>query len=172
MHPHLFLTLRALHVLAGSLWVGAAVLNAVFVIPSIMAAGPAGGQVMRVMAQVRRLPVFMNVIMFTTLLSGIVLYWVSSSGFQWAWISSGSGMAFTFGAVLALVTAGIGQWVTVPTVKRLGQLGAAVAASGGPPSPQQAAEMAALQRTLLGAAQMGTLLVVAAALFMAVARYV
>ena len=85
MHQHAIAFLRAIHVLSGALWVGAATLNAFFVIPSIMAAGPAGGQVMRVIVQVRRLPVFMNTVMAVTLLSGLALYWWSSSGFSAAW---------------------------------------------------------------------------------------
>ena len=83
MHPHLFLTLRALHVLAGALWVGSAILTAFFVMPSIIATGPAGGQVMRVMAQVRKLPAYMNSVMGTTILTGLALYWVDSGGLQW-----------------------------------------------------------------------------------------
>ncbi len=172
MHLHLFVTLRAIHVLAGSLWVGAAVLNAAFVMPSMMAVGPAGAQVMRVMAQVRRLPVFMNTVMLTTIVTGAWLYWVDSGGLRISWIRSGTGLAFTLGALLALVTAILGFTVTVPSVKRLGQVGAAVATSGGTPSPQQAAEVAALQRKLLGTARLGATLAAAAALLMAVARFV
>ena len=171
MHLHLFVTLRAIHVLAASLWVGAAVLNAAYVIPAIMASGPAGGQVMRVMAQVRRLPVFMNTVMLTTLLSGGWLYWADSGGLQWSWISSGIGLTFTLGAVLALTAAGLGPWMVLPTVKRLGQLGAAVMASGGPPSPEQAAQMQALQRKLLRGTRVGAALVVMTVIYMAVGRF-
>jgi hypothetical protein len=168
----MFLTLRAVHVLAGALWVGAAVMNAAFVIPSIMAAGPAGGQVMRILAQVRRLPVFINTVMVTSIVSGLLLYWADSGGLQWEWMTSGMGLTFAAGATLALVTAGIAQWVTVPSVRRLGALGAAVAGAGGVPTPVQVAEMAALQRRLLGAARVGATLVVLALILMSLASYV
>lgn len=171
MHLHLFVTLRAIHVLAASLWVGAAVLNSAYVIPAIMASGPAGGQVMRVMAQVRRLPVFMNTVMLTTLVSGGWLYWTDSGGLQWSWINSGIGLTFTLGAVLALTAAGLGQWIVLPMVKRLGQLGAVVMASGGPPSPEQATQMRALQQQLLRGTRAGATLVVLAVLLMAAARF-
>ena len=167
----LFAALRAVHVLSGALWVGAAVMSAAYIVPAVMASGPAGGQVMRVMAQVRRLPVFMNMIMLTTLVTGLALYGLDSGGFQWAWIASRTGIAFTLGALLAFVTAGIGQVVSVPSVKRLGALGAAVAASGGPPTPEQAAEMGAIQRKLLGATRVAAALVVLAVLVMATARF-
>ena len=171
MHSHLFVTLRALHVLASALWLGAAFMNAVFVLPAVMANGPAGGQVMRDIAQVRRLPVFINTVMGTSVLTGLALYWVDSGGLHWAWITSRTGLTFTVGAVLALVTAFIAQRIAVPRVKRLGQLGAAVAASGGPPSPEQAKEMATLQRELLRGSRIGATLMTVTVLLMAVARY-
>ncbi|MFN8176382.1 MAG: hypothetical protein U0167_00485 [bacterium] len=163
--------LRTIHVLAGAFWVGAAFLNAVFLIPSIMAAGPAGSQVMRGLVQVRRLPVFMNAVMAFTLLSGIGLYW-RVSGFRLSWITSTGGLTLTFGALCAIATAGIGHSVTVPTVRKLGQLGAEVAAAGGKPSPAQAADIDTLQRRLLRAAQVGSALVVVATIAMALSRYV
>jgi uncharacterized membrane protein len=171
MHLHLFVTIRAIHVLAASLWVGAAVLNAAYLIPAVMASGPAGGQVMRAMAHVRRLPVFMNTVMATTIVTGGWLYWADSDGMKWSWTSSGTGIAFTLGALLAFVTAGLGVWITVPTVKRLGQLGAAAMTSGGAPGPEMLAQMGALQRRLLGVSRVGATLVALSALLMSVARF-
>jgi len=167
-----FAILRAVHVVVGSVWVGAALLNAAYLIPSVIAAGPAGGQVMRVMVQARRLPVFMNAVMAATLASGIWLYAWVSDGFQPAWIGSGPGLTFTLGALCAFATAAIGQFVTVPTVQRLGAVAAAIAGAGGPPSAEHLAEMGALQRRLLGAAQVGSALVIVATIAMAVARFV
>lgn len=171
MHAHAIAFLRAIHVLSGALWVGAATLNAFFVIPSIMAAGPAGGQVMRVIVQVRRLPVFMNTVMAVTLLSGLALYWWSSSGFSAAWITSATGLAFTLGALLALTTAGLGHVVMVPMAKKMGELGAALAAAGGPPGPELLAEMRAVQARMLRGTRIATVLLIAATLLMAMARY-
>lgn len=163
--------LRAIHILAAGVWVGSAMLNAFYLIPSVIAAGPAGGQVMREMAQVRRLPVFMNWVMLVTLLSGLGLYQWVSGGFQMAWIGSTAGILLTFGALCAFATAALALLAISPTVKRIGSLGAAIAGAGGPPSPAQAAEMGALQGRLLGASRLGTGLVVLATLAMALARY-
>lgn len=164
-----FSALRAVHILAGALWVGAAVFNALFLIPAVIASGPAGGQVMRVIAQARRLPVFMNTVMLVTLLTGLWLYWLTSAGLNPGWLRSSPGLTFSFGALCAIVTAAMGLLVSVPTVRRIGQLGAAI--GGGPPSPAQAAEMGALQHRLLRAARVGAVLVVIAMLAMAMARY-
>ena len=171
MHPHLFLTLRALHVLAGALWVGSAVLTAYFVLPSVIASGPAGGQVMRFMAQARKLPVYLSSVMGTTLLTGLALYWVDSGGFQWGWITSRTGLAFTVGALLAIITMIIAQVVAVPMVKQMGRLGAAIAASGAPPTPEQGQAMARLQTEMLKGSRIGATLVLLAVLLMAVARF-
>jgi len=171
MHVHPIALLRAVHIVAGAFWVGGVFLNAIFLIPSIMAAGPAGGAVMREMVQ-RRLPAFMNTVMATALLSGIWLYGWNSDGFHLAWIATGTGLAFTFGALCAIATAVVGAVVTVPAVKRIGQLGAAIVAGGGAPSPEQAAEMGALQRRMLDAVRVSAALLIAATIAMAVARYV
>lgn len=172
MSAEIFTVVRALHVLAAALWVGAAVLNALFLVPAVLAAGPAGGQVMRLMIQVRRLPVYMNTVMLVTLLTGLYVMDRVSGHFHPSWLASGPGIALTTGALLAFVTAGIGFFVTVPTVKKIGALGAAMAAAGGPPDPARAAEMGRLQRRMLRMAQVGSLLIVLATILMAVARFV
>jgi hypothetical protein len=169
MHLHVIATLRALHVLSGALWVGAAFLNAFYLVPAMRAVGPAGGAVMRNLVQVRRLPVFMNVIMGLNLLTGFVLITWTSGGFQPAWFATAAGMAFTIGALSAIVTSGIGFTVTVPTVKRIGALSAAI--GSGPATPEQAQQLGALQGRMITAARIGTSLLVVATVAMAVARY-
>lgn len=171
MHLHAIALLRGIHVLAGTLWVGAAVLNTFYVLPAVIAAGPAGGQVMRVLVQVRRLPAFMNTVSLVAIASGLALYWWSSGGLNAAWLASTTGVALTLGGLLALATAGFGHAIVVPSAKRLAGLGAEIAAAGGPPSPAQAAEIAALQARMLRASRIAATLLVAATLLMGVARY-
>lgn len=171
MHVHFIALMRAVHILSGSLWVGATVLQALYLIPSVIAAGPGGGQVMRAMVQVRRLPVFMNSVMATALLSGAWLYWWESNGFSPGWIGSTAGLAFTAGALCAVATAAIGQFVSVPTVKRIGKIGAAITTSTGPPDAGQLARMGALQQRMLLAARVSAALLLVATLAMAMARF-
>jgi len=163
--------LRALHVLTASIWVGVAVFNAYYLIPSIITSGPAGGQVMRVLAQQRRLPVFMNIVSGLVLLSGLGLYDWASSHFSLSWILSRPGLAFTGGALLAFAASGVAVSVTLPTVNQLGRMSAAMADAGGTPNPVQLAEIGALQQRLLLAAQISAVFVATAALLMGVARY-
>jgi hypothetical protein len=163
---------RAIHVGLGAFWVGAVVVLAFVVIPSIRAVGPAGGPVMEQMAGVRRLPHILMGAAVLTILSGFALYWRDSSGFQGAWVRSGPGITFLAGGVLALIAAIHGAVVNSPTAKRLGLIAADIRQAGGPPSPAQAQEIQQLQNRLAGAVRVAAVLISLAVLAMSVARYV
>jgi hypothetical protein len=77
----------------------------------------------------------------------------------------------TAGAVAALAAFSIGLFVTRPRVGRVLSLGRQVAESGGPPSPEVAAEMQRLQATLKVAGRTALALLTVAVLAMATARY-
>ncbi len=162
--------LRLIHVVIGVLWVGSAVFLAVFLIPAIRASGPAGGAVMGQL-QNRKLSIWIMVMAFLTILSGLGLYAHDSAGSA-TWLASGPGRTFGLGAVFAIVTLVIGMSVNAPTASKLSALGASIAASGGPPSAEQAAEMQRLQVRLGKAAVAAAVLLLCAASAMAVARYV
>ena len=164
--------LRLVHILAGVFWVGTAVFTAFFLAPSLRAVGPAGGQVMQQLAQVRKLPRYLMTAMALTILSGFAMYWRASGGFTNGWVSSGPGMTFGIGGVLAILAASIGFSIGMPAAKQLGAIAGAVAKSGGPPSPDQAAEMQRLQGRMAKATALGSILLVFATAAMAVARYV
>ena len=171
MSPSVIALLRAVHVLAGAFWVGGMLLLTGFVLPAIRASGPAGGQVMRTMVQVRRLPVYLNIAVGLAVLSGLTLFWWTSGGFSHDWLSSGSGRTSSGGGARGIVAAIIGGVVSGPTAARIGRLGAAIQASGAPPTPEQSVELQRLQRRLDGAARVVTVLIVGTALCMGAARY-
>jgi hypothetical protein len=168
----MLLTLRLIHILAGVFWVGAAVFTAAFLVPTIRAVGPAGGPVMQHISQVRKLPVFVLSAGFLTVLSGIGLYSIPSAGFTSSWMRSGPGITFGVGGLLAIVALSIGVIFVMPMAKRVGALAGAIGASGGKPSPDQAAEMQKLQARMGKASALGALLLVGATAAMAVARYI
>jgi len=163
--------LRAAHVVATSFWFGVMLLNAAFLLPAIQSSGPAGGAVMKQLVQGRRLPLYLNLAVVVTLVTGGYLMWWGSGGFQGSWLRSRHGMLYIAGAALAVIAALIGQLVNAPTARRAGQLAAAIQASGGPPSQEQTAEMKRFQVRLLGATRTGALLLAGAAIAMAAARY-
>jgi len=173
MSHALFTALRFVHVVVGVCWVGAIVFIAVFLLPAVRAAGPAGGAVMQDLTQVRRVPALLTVGGILTVLSGLALYWNDSAGFaSKAWLASGTGMTFGFGAAMAILTLVIGSAVNAPTAKRIGALGGAIRAAGGPASAEQAAQMQRLQTRLLNAQRLTAVLLLLATAAMSVARYV
>lgn len=88
----------------------------------------------------RRYPIFMSIASTFTILAGALLFWHISGGLQPVWILSKPGLGFTIGSLIALGVYGIGFFLIRPRAGRLGALGKAVGASGGPPTPAQAAE--------------------------------
>jgi uncharacterized membrane protein len=166
------LLLRLLHIVTGVVWVGAVTLLTLLILPSLRAAGPAGGAVMQQLTQVRRMPLWLMAGSVLTLVSGIGLYWHDSGGFQSsAWLGSGSGRMFGLGGVLAIAGAAIGMIVNGPAAKRLGELMGQIQSAGRPPSADQSAELQRLQGRLSSVGMLVMILLLLATAAMAVARY-
>lgn len=160
---------RAAHVIATSFWLGVMLLNAGFLIPAILSAGPAGGAVMKQLVQARRLPSYLNYAVVIALVSGGYLLWWASGGFNGAWVRSRHGLLLIAGGIFAVIAALLGQFVNAPSARRAGQL--AASAAGGPPSPDVLAEIHGLQMRLLTATRVAAALLTASAVAMASARY-
>lgn len=143
---------------------------AFFVAPSIRAAGPSGGAVMRELAGVRKLPTYMLTAGWITVLSGLALYGRNSAGNGWG--GSPSGMTYGIGGLFALIAVLIGTFWARPAAVRLGALGEQVRASGGAPSPDVAARMQQLQATMGKATMLAALCILVAVVAMSIARYV
>lgn len=165
------LVLRLVHVLGGIFWVGSALFIAIFLVPSLAAAGPAAGHVMGAL-QRRRLFTVLPGIALLTSLSGIRLMQLASGGFSAEYFNSPGGRVFAWGGTFAIVAFVFGMAVGRPAGMKLGKLSAM------PPSPEAAeqqrrlAERTRLQRivSIAGIVNVGLLLIAAAA--MAIARYV
>jgi uncharacterized membrane protein len=171
-NPAIVHLLRLVHVLGGVLWVGTVVFLAGFLLPSVRAAGPAGGPIMQQLVQARRLPLWLMGAAILTVLSGIALYWRDSAGFTSAWLASDQAQIFGLGGVLALSAVVLGMAVNSPAGKQLGELTARLQAAGRAPAPDEVATLQALQRKLARATTVGAVLLVLATAAMAVARYV
>lgn len=167
----LLIILRLIHVVAGACWVGAVVVVARKVFPSVLAAGPAGGAVMGQLAGVRKLPLFLIHLMSATILSGILLYVRNGMVSNGEWYRSMPARIYGMGAVFAIITAILGVTINSPTAKKIGALAGTIAASGGPPSAEQVTEMSRLNDKLQKALNVGALLLILAAACMSVARY-
>jgi hypothetical protein len=166
-----FIVFRFVHIVAAILWAGSAFAFFVFVEPAIVAAGPAGGPIMGYMVEKRRLPIVVTSLSAFTVLGGIVLYLKVSAGLDADYITSGPGIGFTIGALAGTAAFLTGLLAIKPTVDRLSALGARIQASGGPPSPEQGAEMERLAHRLHVLGRNDLILILVAVVTMATARY-
>lgn len=167
----LLLVLRLVHIVAGALWAGAAIFYFFFVEPTVQGLGPARPKFMQDLVTKRRYPVFMNVTSGLTILAGLLLFWFASGGLQLSWITSGPGLGFTVGSLAALGAYGVGFFGIRPRVERMNALGQAIAAAGGPPSAEQAAELQRLEAEMHRVERWDVILLSASLVAMATARY-
>lgn len=166
------LLLRAVHVVCGVLWVGAAVFLAFYIIPSVRDAGPGAGPFMQKLGA-RKPPTYMLTLGALAVLSGLGLYWRASNGFQsHEWLRSGSAMVFGLGGVLALFILILGGAVISPAGKRMGELASQLQAAAGPPPQELVAEMQRVQARLARTNTLAAVTLIVATLCMAIARYV
>ena len=163
--------LRLLHIISGAFWYGSLLFMARFLAPSLRAAGPAGGAIMAQLNQ-RRTPMAMLGAGFVNVASGIWLILLTTGGKVGPWMHYGMGRTLAFGGAMAIIGLIVGVIVAPPAAKRLGEIGAAVAKRGGPPSPDEAAEIARLQGRIASSTAIGAVLLTLAVAAMAVARYV
>jgi len=167
----LIVVLRLLHIFAGVFWAGAIFTLIRFVMPAVKASGPEGGRFVRRIAVEAGLTKALVAAGFTTVLAGLALLWHDSAGFNSAWMGSGMGVVFSIGGLAGLGALTTGAR-TGMTIGKLGALGAAIEGKGGPPSPEQAAEMQRLQARMVGSTRATAIQLAIAVICMAVARYV
>ena len=145
-----------------------------FVGPSAAAIAPAGAPFMAELLGKRRLVHWLLGFASVTILAGAYLYWKGwdAAGGLGEWLDTSFGLSLTIGAVAAIVAFLFGLFGTRPNVARMLAIGGAVAASGGPPTPEQTAELATIQRKLGLYGRTSLALLGVAVIEMAIARYV
>lgn len=171
MNITMLIVLRLIHVGAGALWIGAAIVYLFFVKPSVKAIGPAGPQFMQSLTQRQKYPMFMMVVSLLTVVAGAILFVYASGSFNLAWIKTGVGLGFTIGSVAALIAFLVGSFGIGPTSGQIGELGAQIAAAGGPPTTEQLSKLQALDARLRQAETIDFIMLAIAMLTMATARY-
>ncbi len=170
MSGSLFLSLRAAHILLAALWLGAAFLLSMFVMPAVREVGPAGGQFMATL-QKRKLHAFMAGTALLTVLSGIWLYWIFTAGLQKEAMFSAGGLAFGIGGLCGLLAMILGGAVLGRGFAQMVKMGERAAVSSDTERAAQMQEMDALRQRLSLASKFVLLLMIAALLLMAVGHY-
>jgi uncharacterized membrane protein len=171
MELYVILFLRILHIVAGVLWAGAAIVYVTHVKPAVQLIGPAGPMFMQAYIGRRKYPLFMQVSSILCVGAGVIMYWLASGGLSMEWITSGPGLGYTIGSVAGLLSFFLGAFFIGPRAGRLGGLGQAIAAAGGPPSAAQGEEMQRLESEIGRYEAVEFVLLVIALMTMATARY-
>jgi uncharacterized membrane protein len=164
---YLTLILRLVHIIGGILWVGAALMMNFFIAPTLRATGDAGKQFAgHLMAKTRFTPI-VTVSAYATVIAGFLLYGIDSDWFMSPWQSSGAGVGFGVGALFGLVGLVTG-FMNGGNNRKLAQLGAQIL---GKPTPEQAAQLGAIQKQQGWVVPANTYSLLLAVFFMAIARY-
>lgn len=165
------IVLRLFHVISAVLWVGGFVMLVYFVLPSLRAAGPGGGQVMRTLLVKTKLVPYFPIVGGFTVLSGLLLMWRDSSISQSNWGASATGITFSIGGLAGLIALIIGGFMVGRSISQIRQVFLASDA-GAPPTPEQAARIAQLQDRAARGNRIVAPLLAIAVIAMSIARYV
>ena len=133
------LVFRLLHIVAGVLWVGAAFLFVGFIGPSAAEVGPSAGPLLHAVVKKRKVAKVITGLSIVTVVAGWVMWFrnLDQFGSLGDWLGTNFGLVLTIGGVLATVAAVEGSLGVGRNVERLVDLSDEIAASGGPPSPEQ-----------------------------------
>lgn len=163
--------LRLIHIFGGIFWVGAGLLVIGVLIPFVRTTGPDGAKFLQGFVGRSQYAMFMSVASVLVTASGLLMYIRVSGGFHLVWIMTGPGIGFTLGGIAGILAFLEGLFIHRPISERLKTLGQEIASAGGPPNAAQAEELKSLQARMGHANQWSGILLVTAAVFMAIARY-
>lgn len=164
---YLIWLLRIIHIGAGVLWVGGALVMNFFISPTLRATGDAGKEFAGHLMGKTRFSTMMMYSGLSSIVAGFILYGIDSNWFTSAWQSSGPGIGFGIGALFALIGMVTGI-MNGNNNKAMGQLGVQIQ---GKPTPEQAAKLAAIQKQQGWVVPVNTYSLLLALLLMAIARY-
>lgn len=165
---YLRIVLRVIHIGGGIFWVGAVLMLAFFLTPTIRATAEAGQKFAGYMMNTMKLTQWISAAAGLTVLAGFFLYGLDSHWFSSPeWMSSGAGAGFGIGGALGLVGFIFGI-MTGSVIRSLGKLGAQIQ---GQPTAAQATQMQALQKRQAMSVQVTAYSLILAVILMSIARY-
>lgn len=142
------LILRFVHIVSGVCWAGGGFIFFLFIEPTAKALAPTGMHFVQHMVTKRRFSNFMVISSILTVLSGALLIWQVAGG-QWlGYMETGPGLGFMLGSMAGIVVFFIGMFGVNPRAIKLSKIGQDIQAAGGPPTPEQGAELHKLDREM------------------------
>ena len=172
MNSALFLVVRAAHVTAAAVWIGSHIFSTFMLMPAIDASGPSGGQVMMRINR-RGIVTYMLSVALLTLVSGVVLFWRFTGGFDPAVAATHAGLAFGFGGTAGILAGAIGGGVIGRSATRVASIaGRLTSLPDGAEKSNLVWQASVLRRRMTIGSQLVTVLQVLAVVLMAVGHYV
>jgi uncharacterized membrane protein len=166
------LVLRPIHILAGALWFGSAFMFSVFIGPSAAKVGPAAGPLLHVAIKERKASKWIARLAMIAVTAGWIMwaYHAWDAGLS-LWWDTTEAKVLLVGGVLATIAMIEGLVGVGHNVEKMVDLGDQLAAAGGPPSPEQGAEMQRLGAAIAKHSKQDLVLLALAVLAMSTARY-
>jgi uncharacterized membrane protein len=167
------LVFRLLHIVAGVLWVGAAFLFVGFIGPSAAEVGPSAGPLLHAVVKKRKVAKVITGLSIVTVVAGWVMWFrnLDQFGSLGDWLGTNFGLVLTIGGVIATVAAVEGSIGVGRNVERMVDLSDEIAASGGPPSPEQQSQIQRVGAEIEKFGKIDLVLLLLAVAAMATARY-
>ncbi len=166
----LVIFLRLIHIFAGVAWTGAAFFVGSIIAPMAQDDESVRQFMLKLNTRSKFHP-YMAVTATLTFISGFFLYWIIS-GFRMSFIISGRGLILTIGSLAGIMAWVLGFINQQPTGKRMKALSDEMAVAGGPPKPEQIAEMKSLAEKLSTDGIISTILVSIALIGMSITQYI
>jgi hypothetical protein len=156
--------LRLIHIVVGTFWVGGAITTGFFLLPTVKATGPIGGQFAGQLMARTHLPTVLTASGGITVLAGLILY-----GMKWASAGfAGPAAYYAIGGAIAIIAVILGATVARPAAAKLAALGQKIVAQGSPPTAAQNAERDQHMNRLTSSAQLNSVLLVITVALMAI----
>jgi uncharacterized membrane protein len=155
--------LRIIHIVGGVFWVGGTLIMTFFVAPAVGSIGEPGQKFITHLTNNLKLSTWMAAASGSTILAGFLLYIRGGT----ALMGTPFGIGLGIGAAFALV-AFVAGTIMGRTIKAMARLGAQIQDK---PSPEQLAQMQALQNRQRSVSMVSTICVILSTVFMAIARY-
>jgi uncharacterized membrane protein len=144
----LVLVLRLIHIFGAVFWAGGSFMLVSFIEPTAMKTGEEGQKFMQYLGSRSKLSSSMGGAAVFTVLSGLILYYLLFRNNFGGVMSSGYGIFLSFGALFGILAWIAGFYFQGRAASRMKALSEKMAAAGGPPTPDQLAEMQALGKQL------------------------
>jgi len=164
----LMIGLRVIHIFSAVAWVGGNFLLVLVVSRGLQSLGPEAGKFMGGLIGPGRMTQYLSITGVLTALSGLWMYWLVSGHLDHGWLTSGSGVVLTVGAVAGILAWLHGAFALGPIARRMGELSKQM---GERPAPEQQAEMQSLRERQATNSVVSIIIMSVAVIGMSAAQY-